>query len=173
MIARLNSSPVVSDSSVVREFGRKMWLVSGAATALLPVKRVSVCAVKPQIWLNSAVSKRSANQSEGRTWLRREPRTERAARHLARRANRMAKLVDLEVVGVGGERLFVALQRAVALDAGAGELGAEAEGDVIAGIGAEIVAIGDHVVATAAHELVEIGLAQRLDAELLGPKRNG
>jgi hypothetical protein len=37
MMPKVNSSPVVSDSSVVRPLGRKMCAVSGAIVALLPV----------------------------------------------------------------------------------------------------------------------------------------
>jgi hypothetical protein len=90
-------------------------------------------------------------------------------RHFARGPDCVTQLIDLEVVGVGGQRLFVAFQGRITLDAGAGKLSAEAEGHVIARVRSEIVAIRDHVVATATHELVEIGLAQRFDAELLGP----
>jgi hypothetical protein len=85
----------------------------------------------------------------------------------------MAQLVDLQVVGVGGERFFVALERGVSLDAGAGQLGAQAERDVVARVRAKVVAIDDHIVAAASHELVEIGLPQRFDAELLCPQIDG
>jgi hypothetical protein len=85
----------------------------------------------------------------------------------------VAELVELEVVGVGYERFFVALKRAIALDACTRKLGAETEGDVVARLLADVVAIDDHRVGGLAHELEEIGLPECFRAELLGPEVDG
>jgi hypothetical protein len=86
--------------------------------------------------------------------------------HLAGGANRVAKLVDEQVVGVGGQGLFVALQRAVALHAVAGELHAQGDRHAVAGALGGLVEHLKDVVGAVADELLDPGRLQRFAGQL-------
>jgi hypothetical protein len=82
--------------------------------------------------------------------------------HLARRTNCVTQLVDDERVRIGGQRLFVALQRAVAGNAATNKLTTQAIGDTITAALGQIIDLLDDAGGRRAEKIGEEGLAKGL-----------
>ncbi len=81
----------------------------------------------------------------------------------------MTELIDKQVVGVGREGLFVALQRAVALDTLTGELHAQPHGHAVAGAFGKIGLDLNERTGASAHELADIAPLERFTRQLSLP----
>jgi hypothetical protein len=87
--------------------------------------------------------------------------------------NRVAELVDGQVVVPEDELLFVTLELVLARHTGVLELHPQAEGDLRAGGLLRLILDHDHRVRGLAHEHRQLGRLQSLVRELLAPKVDG